>query len=717
MIDLQIDAEGIATVTLDMPGRAMNVIDWALGQALEDTVTRLAGDAAVTGVVITSGKRSFVAGADLAIMKDFVAAGVTPRQAADLIARVGNVFRRLETLGKPVVGASPGTALGGGLELLLACHYRVAIDAPGAQYGLPEVKLGLLPAAGGTQRLPRMIGVLAALPLLVEGRSMSTAEAHKLGLLNEVVPADQLINAAKRALREGRVNPQAPWDRKGFRLPGGEASSAAVNDGFTATNARIFSTTHGLHPAPKAIVSCVYEGVRVPIDRGLRIEQMVFAKLVQGPESQGMIRTLFFAKQAADKLARRPKDVPPSTVQRLGVLGAGFMGQGIAQISALAGIGVVLVDRDEATAQAARQAVQAALDKDVEKGRLGAEQRDAAMARLGAAGSVSALAGCDLVIEAVFEDRALKRALLAQVDAQLGPDAVLASNTSTLPIGGLAEASSRPGQCIGLHFFSPVARMALVEVIMAPQTRPATLARALDYVKQIRRTPIVVNDAHAFYTTRCVDAFVREGLRLLAEGVSPVEIDNAAISAGMPVGPLTLADEVGLDVMHHIQQEARVAGLLAEGDASVPLIEAFHAAGRKGRKSGGGVYAYEAGQRQAWRGLSALVAQALPQAPTSGSTAMTQALIGERLIAIQVITAADAFGRGIVTDAGEADVGALLGWAFPAHLGGSLSAIDAEGAAAFTQRMQSLAHRFGARFTVPAVVQQQAAEGGRFHAR
>jgi 3-hydroxyacyl-CoA dehydrogenase/enoyl-CoA hydratase/3-hydroxybutyryl-CoA epimerase len=716
MIDLQIDADGIATVTLNMPGRAMNVIDWQLGKALDETITRLASDDAVKGVVLTSGKSSFVAGADLGIMKDFVREGVSLLDAAKLIATLGNTMRRLETLGKPVVGASTGTALGGGLELLLACHYRVAADVSGAQYGLPEVKLGLLPGGGGTQRLPRLIGIAQALPLMVEGRLVSTQDALKLGIVNEVVPADQLLAAAKQALRDGKVNPVAPWDRKGFRLPGGDHSQLAVADVFTAVNARIFSTTHGLLPAPKAIAVCVYEGARLPIDRALRIEQQQFALLVQGSVAQGLIRVQFFAKQAADKLSRRPKDVPAAKVTRLGVLGTGFMGQGIAQVAAQVGMAVVLVDRDEATAQRAVAAIAATLAQDVARGRLSAERAAQVQALLNAGASLQALAGCELVIEAVPEDRALKMQLMRQANEVLGADTLWASNTSTLPIDGLADASSRPAEVVGLHFFSPVPRMALVEVITGPRTSPAALARALDFVRQIKRTPIVVNDAHAFYTTRCVVAFVREGLRLLAEGVGAAEIDNAGVSAGMAVGPLTLADEVGLDVLHHVQDEERAAGLLAdEADAAVVLNEALHRAGRQGRKGGAGLYDYSSGRKQLWAGLPDLLQSAGLARDTPAQ--LSQAEIGERLMAVQWLTAADAFGQGIITDAGEADVGAVLGWAFPSHLGGPLWAIDAEGAAAFSARMDRLAERHGARFAVPEVVRAMAGNGQRFHPR
>jgi 3-hydroxyacyl-CoA dehydrogenase / enoyl-CoA hydratase / 3-hydroxybutyryl-CoA epimerase len=723
MIDIKTDADGIALLTIDMPGRAMNVIDWHFIQALRDCIDSVAADASVKSVIVTSGKTSFIAGADLSIMKDFVREGVTPRQAADLIGTIGNTLRRLETLGKPVVGASTGTALGGGLELLLACHYRVAADTAGALYGTPEVKLGLLPGAGGTQRLPRLIGIAKALPLMLEGNSLSTAQALALGLLDEVVPAADLLENARRALREGRVNPVAPWDRKGFRMPGGDASLPALADTFSSANGLIFGRTHGLQPAPKAIVTCVYEGSRLPMDRALRIEQMVFAQLVQGTAAQGMIRTLFFARQAADKLTFRPKAIPTSKVVRLGVVGAGFMGQGIAQVSAVAGIDVVLIDRDADTAEGARAAVEAALRDECASGRLSQDRCQQAIARITAGADFSALRGCSLVIEAVPEVRQLKAAVLRDAHEVLGADVVFATNTSALALSGptgLDQAAPHPQNFIGLHFFSPVARMALVEIVVAPRTSPATLARAMDYVRQIKRTPIVVNDAPGFYTTRCVEAYLCEGLRLLAEGQDAVEIDTAAVSAGMAVGPLALADEVGLDVLHHVRQQARAATHAAPAVATRPdladaLIDALHAAARCGRKAAAGVYAYDGARRSRWSGLPTLVTAAGGALPLPEGARSPQPALAERLLAVQLLTAAAAFGQGIVQDAGQADLGAVLGWAFPSHLGGPLAAIDDEGAARFAQRMTALAALHGPRFEPPPVVLRLAQTQARFH--
>lgn len=696
--------DGIAILSIDQSGRSMNVIDWTLGQQLAQALERAASDASVKGLVITSAKSSFVAGADLAIMQDFIKPGVTLRAAADLIGSIGNVLRRMEQLGKPVVGASPGTALGGGLEILLACHYRVAAENAAAQYGLPEVKLGLLPGAGGTQRLPRLIGLVKAIPLLVEGRSLRTAEALALGLLQEVVPADQLLTAARRAITENRVAVTQPWDVKGYRLPGGDSSSLAMNDLFTASNARATALGGGNFPAPRAILSCVYEGSRLRMDTALDIEKMYFAQLVQGPVAQGLIRTQFFARQAADKLVRRPQGIAIATWSRLGVLGAGFMGQGIAQVAAQAGMGVVLVDRDQATADAALASVRAHWNTEVAKGRMTAEAAEVLAQRLRASDTVEALRDCEMVIEAVLEDRALKRELIRQCDAVLGDKAIFASNTSTLPIGGLATASTRAQQVLGLHFFSPVPKMALVEIIKGPHTSDETLARAMDFVKQIRKTPIVVNDAHAFYTTRCVESFVREGLRLLAEGVSPARIENAAVGLGMAVGPLTLADEVGLDVLHHIQSEAKRAfGSDYAGDASDALVERMHQAGRKGRKSGAGLFDYSVTGKQIWADLDT--------APSE----LAQQDIAERLLGIQLVVAANAFGQGIVTDAGEADLGAVLGWAFPSHLGGPLGAIDDQGLDTFVAKTDALAARFGSRFAAPAALREMAARGAKFH--
>ncbi len=707
MITTQIDGT-IGHLVIDMPDRSMNVITTELADLLDTSLTRLLADEAVTGIVIRSGKDSFIAGADLAQMSDFVKPGVGPEQGMALIGRYNRLFRRIETCGKPVVAAVSGTALGGGLELVLSCHYRIATDNPKAQFGLPEVTLGLLPGAGGTQRVPRLAGIAASIPVLTQGKPMNAQAAFKLGLLQEVVPAEELINAAVRALQEGRVKAVAPWDEKGFKLPGGDAYSPANNNALVAANASEHAVTKGNYPASYAILRAIYEGTKVPMDKGLKLEQQLFVTLVQGQVAQNMIRTLFFGKQAADKLARRPIGVPKSKVTTLGIVGAGFMGAGIAHVSAAVGIDVVLVDRDLATAQRGRDGIGRSLDTEVEKGRLTRETADRILGRIEPAASCSAFHHCDLVIEAVLEDVEVKARVTLDAEDAMPAQAIFASNTSALPIDDLARASRHPQNFIGLHFFSPVSRMALVEVIVGEATSDETLARALDYIQQIRKTPIVVRDGYGFYTTRCVEAYIREGARLLADGVNPVLIENGGVALGMAVGPLTLADEVGIDVLHHIAHffHSRENGAWAKDKhAEVnPLIDRLFTAGRFGRKSGHGFYAYPAGQPKVFDFV-------LPRAAVQPDVAVVK----ERLLYAQVVEAMRCWADGVIADPREADLGAHLGWAFPSYLGGPLSVVDNEGASRFVAHCDALAAAFGSRFEVPLKLREAAENGQRFH--
>jgi len=701
-------SDGIAVLSIDMPGRAMNVLDDALVAALEAAFDRAMTDDAIRGIVITSGKRAFMAGADLARIASLAAAQTDEAEARDAIAAFGRLFRRIECAAKPVVGAANGTALGGGLELLLATRYRIAAGDVEARFGLPEVGLGLLPGAGGTQRLPRLLGAAAALPLLLDGRPIDAAAALELGLLDAVVPAAQLREAACEAIRSGLAQAGAPWDRPDFTLPGGAAAPV-----LQTHRQRVLARSRGNQPAPLAILDLVERGLALSIDDALALELEAFMPLLRGRVSRNMLRTQFFARQWADKLSRRPAQVAPTAVKRLGMLGAGFMGAGIAQVSALAGIDVVLVDRSEALAQASREGIARAWQADVDKGRLAASARDAALARIAAAGDVSALSGCDLVIEAVAEDAAIKAGVIRRTEAVLGEGGLFATNTSALPIDELAQSSVRPANFIGLHFFSPVPRMALVEVVVGAQTSDATLARALDYVRQIRKTPIVVRDGYGFYTTRCVDAYYREGLRMLADGVDPARIERAGVALGMPVGPLALADEVGLDVIQHIVHffRSREAGDWADdrhGPVN-PVVDALVAQGRCGRKQGAGLYAYPAG---APKQLD--TAHIATLAPAGARRQPHESQLVERLLYVQLLEAARCWAEGVIEHADEIDIGAHLGWAFPIHLGGPAAAIDDIGAAAFVTRLQALAVRLGARFTPPARLVQAAASGFRF---
>lgn len=708
-------SNGIAVLSIDMPGRSMNVLTQELASALGQAFEAAVHDEAVRGIIITSGKRGFIAGADLSQMAPLAAPDVDEAEARQGIAVYGELFRRIETAGKPVVGAATGTALGGGLELLLATHYRIATDDSAARFGLPEVTLGLMPGAGGTQRLPRLVGINASLPLLVEGRSLDVAAAYGIGLINEVVPADRLLDAARTALTGGRVNPVAPWDLPGFRVPGGDAQTPENNLALSTAEAKATARSQGNHPAPAAIMRAVREGIELSLDEGLIRELDLFVPLLRGRTAQNMIRTLFFARQAADKLVRRPPNVPKSKVRKIGVLGAGFMGAGIAQVSALAGIEVVMVDRSLELASASLGAIAQAWEADVAKGRLSLSEKHVALQRISVAAGYEGFIGCDLVVEAVAEDQAIKADVIARTEAVLDSDAIFATNTSALPIDVLAVASVRPANFIGLHFFSPVPRMALVEVIVGKDTSQETLARSLDYVRQIRKTPIVVRDGYGFYTTRCVDAYYREGIRLLADGVDPARIERAGVALGMPVGPLALCDEIGMDVLQHI---ARFFRSREQGDWADDrhlqvnrVIDSVVAAQRFGRKKGAGFYAYPEGAQKHLDG--SFLARIAVRSEDSAQP--DQDSIGERLLYAQLLEAARCWAEGVVEDPSEIDLGAHLGWAFPSHLGGPAAAIDDIGADRFVARLQALAETLGPRFTPPAKLAAAAEGGFRFH--
>lgn len=702
-------AGGIAVLSIDMPGRSMNVLNAGLVDALATAFDRAVHDPAVRGIVITSASRGFVAGADLVEIAALASADVDERDAREAIASIGRLFRRIETAGKPVVGAAPGTALGGGLELLLATHYRIAADDASARYGLPEVGLGLLPGAGGTQRLPRLIGLAASLPLLLDGKPRDASTLRELGVFDEVVPAARLLDAACAAIDAGKAAAAPRWDERG--QPASDDDLRLLQ----AQRARVLARTRGNQPAPLAILAAVEHGIALPIEQALVLELDAFMPLLRGDVSRNMLRTQFFARQAADKLSRRPTDIAPSKVQRLGVLGAGFMGAGIAQVSALAGIDVVLVDRSAGIAAASRDGIARAWQADVDKGRLTADARDAALARIHAGAGIGDFAGCDLVIEAVAEDEAVKADVIRRTEAVLAEDALFATNTSALPIDDLAAASVRPGNFIGLHFFSPVPRMALVEVIVGRDTSDETLARALDYVRRIRKTPIVVRDGYGFYTTRCVDAYYREGIRMLADGVEPERIERAGVALGMPVGPLALADEVGLDVIQHIVHffRDREAGDWAD-DRHQPvnaIVDALVARGRHGRKKGAGFYAYPQG------GAKHLDPASIDDLVPSGAREQPhEAQLGERLLYAQLLEAARCRADGVIEHPDEIDLGAHLGWGFPIHLGGPAAAIDGIGGGAFVERLRALASRHGPRFTPPARLVEEAAGGFRFRA-
>jgi 3-hydroxyacyl-CoA dehydrogenase / enoyl-CoA hydratase / 3-hydroxybutyryl-CoA epimerase len=702
----------IALISIDIPGKPMNVLTPELQSELLAAVERVSGDADLVGAIITSGKSNgFLAGADLKVLATAYERGMTSKRGAELSQALSKVLRRLETCGKPIAAAINGLALGGGLELLLACHYRVLADHPKAVLGLPEVTVGLLPGAGGTQRLPRLIGIEAALPLLTLGTPVKPAVALKLGIVHEVVPAEQVIDAARRWL-ESSPDPRAPWDRNGFSVPGGAGiqSSGQLNTVFMAATALTAKTGQHNYPAPIAILSAVFEGTQLPIDGGLRIESKYFGTLIADPVARNIMRTMFINKGAAEKLMRRPTAVPKSSVRKLGVIGAGMMGSGIAHVSAIAGIEVVLLDSTIAAADKGRANSEGQLSKDVERGATTREKADAVLARIKTTVDYAALSGCDLVIEAVFESRPVKASVTQSVESVIPVTAVVASNTSTLPISGLAEASIRPDQFIGIHFFSPVERMPLVEIIIGKKTSQETLARALDYVGQLRKVPIVVHDSRGFYTSRCFGSYSYEGQRMLEEGVDAALIENVARMAGMPIGPLAVTDEVSLELQYNVIRQTRMdLGNAFEDPIAWPILRRFvEDLKRIGRKGGGGFYDYPiGGKKRLWPGLREVYPQTLDLSVED---------VRARLLIIQALEAARCIEESVVTSPAEADLGSILGWGFPVHTGGTLSYIDTMGAAKFVAECRRLAKKYGERFTPTPGLLQRARTGEKFYA-
>ncbi len=723
---LDIDADGIALVTWDMPGRSMNVIDAGVIEELSAIVEKVAGDAAIKGAVVTSGKDAFCGGADLTMLERMAGnyAGLMKskgEEAANQMVydesrKLSALYRRLETCGKPWVAAINGTTMGGGFELCLACHHRVAADNPKTRLGLPEVKVGLFPGAGGTQRVARMLAPADALQFLLKGQDLRVDRAKAMKLVDNVVPQADLITAAKDWIKAGG-KAVAPWDEKGFRLPGGPVYSKAGMMTFPAANAIYRRETYDNYPGARAVLQVVYEGLQVPMDIGLRIESRWFAKIVRSPKAAAMIRTLFVSMQELNKGARRPAGVPPTQFKKIGIVGAGFMGAGIAQVSAAAGLQVVLIDRDQETADKGKAALHKALSDRVMKGRMKSGERDALLEKITPNADYGALKDCDLVIEAVFEDRKIKAEVIKKIEAVIGADAILASNTSTLPISSLATELKNPTRFIGIHFFSPVALMMLTEIILGKETGDVALATALDFVRAIRKTPIVVNDSRGFYANRCVLNYIQEGHLMLLEGIPAAMIENTARMAGMPVGPLSLNDETALDLGLKIVRAAEAdLGQSAVNPAQKKLLEEMvEKLGRLGRKNGKGFYDYPQGQpKRLWPGLAELLPKTLTREEID---ALDVEELKQRFLVVQAVEAARTFEEKVVTDVREADVGSVLGFGFAPWSGGTLSYIDMMGTKAFVDLCRKFEKKFGARFAPPKLLVDMAAKNDMFYSR
>jgi 3-hydroxyacyl-CoA dehydrogenase / enoyl-CoA hydratase / 3-hydroxybutyryl-CoA epimerase len=689
MIQFDNDQEGIATLSWDMPGSA-NVLNADSVAAFSAVVEQGLADPGVKGILVTSSKESFVLGGDLKALYALSFA----EEVAALGRAIHKVFRRLETGGKPVAVVLHGLALGGGLELALAGHYRIGTTHASTQLGFPEVTLGLLPGAGGTQRLPRLIGLQPALLPLLQGRQYSAVEAKQLGILQATAPDKSAALAeAKRWLQTG--SPVQPWDRKGFEAPGADLASVETTFLYAGTAGMVRQQTGGNYPAPEAILSCLYEGLQMNFDQALELELTYFTKVALSKQAKHMIRTLWFAMNAAKAGAARPVGVPSERTRKLGILGAGMMGAGIAYVSAKAGIETVLKDTSIEAAEKGKDYSRKLTADQLAKGRIGSDKQEAILGRIQATGSAADLASCDLVIEAVYEDKELKARVTQEAEAAMSADGVFASNTSTLPISTLALASARPQEFIGLHFFSPVDKMQLVEVIRGKQTSDHALARSIDYVQQLKKVPIVVNDSRGFFTSRIFKTYVTEGLELLKEGVKPALIENAAKAAGMPVGPLAVADEVSIELLYKIRKQYALEGVVEQGALSEVVTLFVEELGRLGKKAGKGFYEYPAdGKKRLWPGISAHYPLAVQQPDVEE--------VKRRLLHVQALESFRCLAEGVLERVADADIGSILGWGFPAYTGGVLSYIDFVGLPDFVTQCDVLAARLGERYSVPA---------------
>ena len=716
-----VDADGVATITWDIEGKSMNVLSLEGLAELDAHIDTALADEAIKGVIITSGKPDFAGGMDLNViakMKEM--AGDQPEKGLfEGIMSMHKTLRKIERAGmdpkklkggKPIVAALPGTALGIGLEIPLACHRIIAADNARAKIGLPEIMVGIFPGAGGTTRVSRKLGAMGASSILLEGKLSEPKKAKAAGLIDEVVPGEDLLARAKEWVLSAKdADLVKPWDAKGFKMPGGAPYHPAGFMTFVGASAMVNGKTKGVYPAAKALLSAVYEGALVPFDTALKIEARWFTHILMNPSSSAMIRSLFINKEALEKGANRP-GVGDEKVAKLGVLGAGMMGAGIAYVAANAGIEVVLIDAKQEAADKGKAHAEGILDKGMKRGKVTEAKKAEVLGRITPTTDYAALDGCDLVVEAVFEDPKIKAEVTAKAEAALPEGAIFATNTSTLPISDLAKASSRPEQFIGIHFFSPVDKMMLVEIIRGKATGDRAVAKALDFVRQIRKTPIVVNDARFFYANRCIIPYLNEGMRMVREGVSPVLVENAAKLMGMPLGPLQLVDETSLDLGAKIARATRAAmgDAYADGDVDEVVFWMVEQE-RLGRKAGAGFYSYDdKGKRQGlWHGLGAQ----FPPAEDQPDLITVQ----HRLMFAQALEAVRALEEGVLTDIREGDVGAILGWGFAPWSGGPFSWLDMLGAGFAVTVCDDLEARFGARFHAPELLRQMASEDRGFY--
>jgi 3-hydroxyacyl-CoA dehydrogenase / enoyl-CoA hydratase / 3-hydroxybutyryl-CoA epimerase len=687
--------DGIIILTLDSPNQSANTMNGDFRIALENIVSKLKSETSITGIIFRSAKKTFFAGGDLDELIQARLEDATP--FFEMIQKMKAEFRYIETLGVPVVAALNGTALGGGWEIALGCHARIALNDPKTKFGLPEVTLGLLPGGGGIVRMVRLLGLQNAFPFLMEGKQFGVDKAKSLGLIQDTAEtSEELMDKAIAWVKE-HPKSQQPFDVKGYKIPGGDPKTPAVAQMLAIAPAMLRDKTKGCYPTPEAIMAAAVEGTQVDVDTALTIESRYFTYLATGQVSKNMIGTFWHGMNAIKAGASRPKDVAKWQASKVGVLGAGMMGAGIAYSTVIKGVPVVLKDVSVENAEKGKAYSQKLLDKKVSQGRMTAEKRDQVLSLITATASAEDLKGCDLIIEAVFENQALKAKVTQEAEAFLAEGGVMASNTSTLPITGLANASKDQANFIGLHFFSPVDKMQLVEIIKGKNTSAETLAKAYDYVQQIGKIPIVVNDSRGFFTSRVFGTFVQEGLRLLHEGVHPARIEMAALKAGMPVGPLAIQDEVALTLSEHVANETRKA-LQAEGKdlprsgADDVIQTMIHTFDRKGKAAGAGFYDYpEGGKKHLWEGLN----------HWKQDVDISEQEMIDRFLFVQSLDTLRCYEENVLESVIDANIGSIFGIGFAPWTGGAIQFLNQYGLDQAVQRANELEAKYGERFKAP----------------
>ncbi len=715
-----IDQSGVVTITWECPGKRMNILTWEGFLELDTYVSRALNDSKVKGIVLASGKDTFTGGMDLNALGSMKSNSSSDLDVFKGIMTIHRILRNIELAGgdpkigkagKPIAIAINGTSVGIGYEIAISTHRIICADNPKAKIGLPEILVGIFPGGGGTTRLARRLGVMEAAPFILRGKTPNPNDALDAGLVDEVVPPDELLTRAKEWVLSATPDDVIkPWDKPGFRIPGGGPYDREGFLAFTGTNAMISGETQGLYPAAQAAISTIYEGLMLPFEAAIKNEAKWFAKTLINPSSSAMINTIFVNKKLLEKGYRRSSNIPPSKLHNLGIVGSGMMGSGIAQVAAQSGLAVTLIDKDEAALNKAKENIRGFLARDIAKGRLSQGKADVILDQISFSTEIKDLAESQFVIEAVFENARIKAEIFKQVSAIVSEDCLIASNTSTLPITDLSKSVSTPDRFVGIHFFSPVQRMTLVEIIKGKDTNDNAVALAFDLVRKLRKTPIVVNDARFFYANRCIIPYINEGVSMVGEGYHPALIENAAKQIGMPLGPLQLIDETSLELAVHIAKASSKAlgEKYIENDANRVVFK-LAGIGRLGRKSGAGFYDYNAQGRRIglWKGISDHFPPELNQPDI--------ATVKNRLLLIQVVEALKSFEEGVLEDIREGDVGAIFGWGFAPWSGGPFSWVDNHGLDKTITLCHSLKDEFGSRFNAPAILQKMQQNNQSFY--